>query len=206
MGINISLKNSSFIFLNNCAPLTFSLSAISRIDNVFYLSPDIFLFWKTSIIIITFVIQKVLQTLTKGKCLIESSLLTSFPSMILTPPFLHIVPQAFDIFLTFPLLLPLLLSPCSREMLHNLISEHSGFLLLALCLHSSSLLSVLLPSIYKKFFEMTLLCMLLHTVPSPGEYFFYFIASAAALFFLFGNECGQIFYFFWLRQMRISSL
>ena len=115
VGINISLNNFfSLSFLNVYASLFASLQRMAKPIHFlppFFPPPEIFSFWRTSIVITPFETQEVLPTPAGRKYSTGSSLLTSFPSMTLTHPPFSIAPLAVAPLLTsplHPLLLPFL--------------------------------------------------------------------------------------------------
>ena len=87
----------------------------------FFPPPEISSFLGTSIAIIPFGTQELLPTPVGRKYSIESSLLTSFPSMTLTYPPFSIAPLAVAPPLTSPLLLLLLLFPAPERGFRTLV-------------------------------------------------------------------------------------
>ena len=142
VGVNISLNNSfSVSFLNVYAPLFTPprrMAEPTPFLDPFFPSPEIFLFWGTSIAITPSGTQEVLPIPAGRKYLTGSSLLTSSPSMTLTHPPLSIAPLALTLSHRSPgsvsspdiSFAPSSLTlSCSWEVLQDLGSDHLPILL-----------------------------------------------------------------------------
>ena len=151
VGVNISLNNSSSLSsLNVYASSIRSSPTDVRIDSFspsIFFSPEISLFWGTSIAITPFGAQEVLPTRAGRKYSTGSTLITSSPSMTLT----HL---PFSI--TSLAVAPLLPFLCSWELLQNLSSDHQPIFYPPHSLRSFAPMRLLLPSIFRKLAGMTL--------------------------------------------------
>ena len=126
----------------------------------FFPPPDISSFWETSIAIISSGTQKVLLSLMERKYSIESSLLTSSPSMTLTYLLFSIAPLTAAPPLTFPLL-PLLLPFLAHERCFRIwVQITYQFFYQSLSLWSFTPTSVPLLSVFRKFSGITMLLTL----------------------------------------------
>ena len=122
----------------------------------FFPPPEISSFWGTSIAITPSGTQKILPTPAGRKYLTGSSLLTSSPSMTLTPPPFSIAPLAVASLLTSPLLLLLLLFLAPGRCFRTWVLTIYQFFYPSLSLWSFAPTSVPLPSIFRKLAGMAL--------------------------------------------------
>ena len=122
----------------------------------FFPPPKIFLFWGTSTAITPSGTQEVLLTPARRKYSTELAPLTSSPSMTLTHPPFYIAALAVAPLLTSPLLPPLLLFLAPERCFRTWVQTIYQFFYPSLSLRSFAPTRVLLPSIFKKLFEMTL--------------------------------------------------